>query len=116
MAGVLLAPGPISTLVSVKRLSRVFNDGLSQHKFLSAANKLVDSGFGILVNTGQQVFVKRSPAEVGPLLASSDIGDLCSSENYQNNYIRPTSTVVSRKLKQALVAMGAVKAELFHDL
>ena len=121
MCGVLLAPGPISTLKSVKSLSRVFKDGVSITKFLTAAKKLEDAGFGalkILENIGRssRIFLKKSPAEIQHLLLLPEFSDICTPETYEVVYSRPTSNVITRTIKQAAVDLGLVKPELFQDL
>ena len=110
MAGVLLSPGPVSTHASVRRLSRVFRDGMSKAKFMTATKKLTEAGFGTNVNAGPNVFVKRPPEQVVSLLKSNDIVTL---EEYEVGYRKPISKGISDKLQQMLVAMGAVRADAF---
>ncbi len=122
MAGVLLTRGPLTTLRSACRLSGVFNDGLSKAKFLSAAKKLEEAGFGSLVEHSHvgrptQVFIKKAPSEVEPLFQeSSGFSDLCHIEEYAQKYCLQPSPVVGHRIKTIVVQMGLVKAECFHDL
>ena len=111
MSGVLLAHGPLSVLKSVGRLSAVFKDGMTSSKFVLAAKKLEEAGFGYVIKN-QQVFVKNPPNVVASLLMMQEYADLCTLDEYQQSYSRPISSAVSQKAKDTVASMGLAVPQL----
>ena len=117
MAGILHIPGPIATKITVKGLSRVFNNSVNIPKFVAAAKKLQDMGLGTLTSSSAQklgdVFIKASPEEVRPILQMRENADLCTPLEYERRYRRRPPSTVSDKLKGKLVQLGLVPEHLF---
>ena len=116
MAGVLLTPGPITTHISVKRLSRIFNTAVSKTKFMTACRQLEAAGLGSLVNVGQNshCFVKKPPAEIGDYLVLPENCDLATLHVFESRYNLPLSVVVKERYKQFVVAHGLVPPEAIN--
>ena len=121
MAGILLLPGPIATITSVKQSSTVFLFALNKSKFETAANKLQALDLGSLVylhGRSSPVFVKKLPGEMGPLLARDDCKDLCTIEEYKMRFELPPPKSITHNarcvnLVETVIDMGLVAPELF---
>ncbi len=116
MAGILLAPGPVTLHKSVQGLSRIFNVAVTKTKYVSAANKLQASNFGVLTSVGgkQHIFVKRPPAEVQHLLMTKENSDLATPEEYEQRYNTQSSAAITTKIKESLVQQGLVPPGVFQ--
>ena len=117
-SGVLLSPGPVSVLQAVQGLSGVFHNAVTKQKFLTAASKLQAANLGSLVvlegiSRQCHVFVKKPPAEVEAVINSED---LCSYGEYVQQYMVASSKAISEKIKQHVVLMGLVPAEVFQSV
>ncbi len=119
MTGLLLSAGPIATLNSVKKSSRIFLFSVSKNKFEIAANRLQSLNLGTLqyLRSGNKapVWVKKLPVEVAPILAQGGCDDLCNVEEYAQRFELPCPMSVTEKMKDAMVAMGLVSPELFKN-
>ena len=120
MAGVLLAPGPVSTRLTVKNMSPAFKLAVSKAKFMSAANQLQSTNFGSLILLEQissqaHVFVKCPPSEASYLLQLDEHRDLCTLEEYSQRYAMPTPMSVTLKMQQCMIERGLVPAESFKQ-
>ena len=119
MSGVLLSPGPIATKVTVQGVSRVFNNAVNKAKFLAAAGKLQEAGFGELKDvsnlSGQKVmvFIKKPPEEVVDIVQMKGNSDLCTWEEYEMRFRLPPPATISKRLRQGLVNFGHVPAHYF---
>ena len=116
MAGILLSAGPIATIDSVKKSSRIFLFAMSKNKFETAAGKLQALHLGALhFLKGKQspVFIKRLPSEVGPLLLEGNCEDLCNEEEYVERFSLPSPMSITDHVKEAVISMGWVSRELF---
>ena len=117
MAGILCTHGPVSTLKSVQRLSRIFNTAVRKTRFLSAANQLQDAQLGKLVvleGVGKSlIFIKKEPAQARELLTLPQNSDLCTPEEYEERFSKPPSCVITEKLMTILISLGHVPAEHF---
>ncbi len=118
MAGVLLAPGPVSTRLTVKNMSPAFKLSVSKAKFMSAANQLQSDNLGVLVvldriSSQAHVFVKKTPNEIHDLLLLKQHSDLCTPEEYFTRYIMPTPVSVTERMKTCMIDRGLVSAESF---
>ena len=116
MAGILLAPGPVTLHKSVQGLSRIFNVAVTKTKYVSAANKLQAANFGVLTSVGgkQHIFVKRPPAEAQNLLMMKENSDLATIEEYEHRYNGQSSAAITQKIKDSLVQQGLVPPGTFH--
>ena len=118
MAGVLLTPGPVTTHMSVKRLSRIFNTAVTKNKFMTAARQLQTAGLGSLmeIKTNLHCFIKRPPSsEVIDILLSPEYCDLNTGVDYARRYDLPVSAVVTDRIKSILVLQGLVPQEAFKE-
>ena len=115
MSGVLLTPGPITTHMSVKRLSRIFNTAVTKVKFVTASRQLEKAGLGLFVETshGAHCFVKKPPAEIYPFLQNPENCDLATYEVYDYRYNLPLSVVVKDKFVHFVVSHGLVPEAAF---
>ncbi len=108
MSGVLLAPGPVSTHLSVKGLSPTFNLAISKAKFMAAANQLQAANLGSLVvldniSRSAHVFVKKPPEEV-----RGQLQDFATDEEYSDRFSLPPASTVNMKMQEELVRLGYV--------
>lgn len=120
MTGVLLAPGPISTRLTVKNMSPAFKLAISKAKFLSAAKHLQDACLGSLVvlekvSSQAHVFVKKPPDEMCVLLQAETHRHLCTDEEYKERFEMPTPVSVTDKMQQCLIEMGLVESSWFRN-
>ena len=120
MTGILLSPGPVSTVRVVQSLSGVFMSSVNKSKFLLAANRLEAASLGSVVilksvSSKCHVFVKKTPAEMSQLLQLKENEHLCTAEEFQYRFELPTPAVVSQKIQRELVQMGLVAAEYFKE-
>ena len=119
MSGVLLSPGPVATLNSVHRLSRVFNKVVNKEKFMAAATKLNEMEVGdlVTVNCGDKwtktvdVFIKKLPEEMGDVIVDDEV--LCTQQEYQQRFFLSPPLSIDDRLQNSLVEQGLVKAEYF---
>ena len=118
-SGLLLSPGPVSVLQAVRGLSGVFHNAVTKQKFLMAASKLEAANLGSLVvleviSRQCHVFVKKPPSEEVEAVVNSE--DLCSYGEYVQQYMVASSKAISEKIKQHVVLMGLVPAEVFQSV
>ena len=117
MSGILLVPGPVTTMRSLRGLSGVFNNAINKAKFLTAAKRLENGNLGRLVSLDRSfqslnVFVKLPPEEMQPLLQIKENSDLCSDELYTRKYVSPSPATISNTIKKRLVDMGVVPQQV----
>ncbi len=117
MTGILLSPGPVSSLQVVRSLSKQFMSSVLKSKFLLAANRLESASFGSLVavSNKRNIFVKKVPEEAAPLLQIKENQDLCTIDEYQLRFGLATPAVIDPKVQSSLVQMGLVPAPFFKQ-
>ena len=118
MVGVLLTPGPVTTHMSVKRLSQIFNVSLTKTKFMTAANQLEAIGLGKLIvleqiSNNAHIFVKTPPWQASEVLMMQQNKDLATPSDYAIRYDLPSSAVITDRIKRALIDIGVVPEECF---
>ena len=120
MSGLLLTAGPISTVDSVKKSSRIFLFSISKSKFETAASRLQALDLGTLKHLSGKhrhsaVFVKRLPSDVEPILVLDECQDLCTIEEYTERFERRPPGSITPSLQNIAIAAGWVSPELFKD-
>ena len=117
MTAVLLTPGPISTRLTTRNMSKTFKIAVTKQKFHVAANQLQAANLGALVqlHSGSKlhVFIKKTPQEVVDLLAMDKNSDLCTVEEYKQRFVMPTPASFKPPMQDYLVNQGLVPAEYF---
>lgn len=115
MAAVLQSAGKV-----VKHKMLVSNwkflNMLTSKQFVTAASDLQEIGLGSLItlptsSRPSQVFIKKLPQEVAPVLEENP--DLCTVEYYAVRFNLPTSKYVTQQMREKLVSMGLVPYEWF---
>ena len=114
MAAILQTKGPVVTPRVVKNVWK-FLHMMTSTQFDKAANELQVLNLGkfvmIKVKRGRTspVFVKRSPAEVGTVLAMNE--DLCTLSYYESRYNQSVSKSVTLSVRAQLASLGLVAAK-----
>ena len=117
MTGILLSAGPVTTLKSVQRTSRMFLLSVTKSKFVNAAKRLVSANLGTLAQVTKklQVFIKRPPDEMASLLQLPEIEDLCTISEYSDRFNLAPPGTIKKRLQEMLIDKGLVKAEYFKE-
>ena len=114
MAAILQTKGPLVTPRVVKNVWKFLNM-MTTTQFEKAAKELRNLNLGTLVtlkgNRGRMthVFVKRSPTEVGAVLAMNE--DLCTLSYFESRYSESVSKTVTLNVRAQLVHMGLIAAK-----
>ena len=108
MAAILQTKGPVVT-------PQVVRNVMTTIMFEKAAKELQALNLGSFVPVQQSVgrgafvFVKRSPVEVGAVLAMNE--DLCSLSYYESRYSESVSKSITLNLRAQLANMGLIAAK-----
>ena len=114
MAAILQTKGPVVTPVVVKNVWK-FLHMMTTIQFEKAAKDLQALNLGTFVimkgkrGSPSSVLVKRSPAEVGTVLAMN--GDLCTLDYYESRYSESVSKSVTLNVRSQLANMGLIAAK-----
>ena len=90
---------------------------VTKSKFVNAAQRLVSANLGTLMQVTKklQIFIKRTPDEMAPLLQLPEIGDLCTISEYSNRFNLAPPATITKKMQKMLIDKGLVKAEYFKE-
>ena len=113
MAAILQTKGPVVTPKVVRNVWR-FLHMMTTPQFEKASKELEALNLGTLVNLRLRsrasfVFIKKSPSEVMPILASNE--DLCSLEFYASRYNQSVSKSVPLGVRHELVQQHLILAK-----
>ncbi len=113
---ILLSPGPVANHLTTRSMSSSFKIAVTKPKFMAAARQLQDEGMGFLVvldaiSSSTDVFVKRSPKEMEPLI--QPFSDQFTLEEYEYQYRLAPFSYINQLMQNLLVQMGYVQAEDF---
>ena len=113
MAAILQTKGPVVTPRVVKNVW-TFLHMMTSTQFEKAAKELDGLNLGQfvvlqVVGNKSAVFVKRSPAEVGAVLAMNE--NLCTLSYYESRYSESVSKSISLSVRAQLTKMGLIAAK-----
>ena len=96
----------------------MFMNSVNKSKFQVAATRLQKLGFGSLVALRQLalsslVFVKKLPAEVAGLLQTKECRDLCTLDEYQSRFDKPSSAAIKKSVQDVLIQENWVHPDCF---
>ena len=116
---ILLSKGPVSTRMTTRNMSTSFQVAIKKSNYMFAATQLEASGLGNLVVLksiySAHIFVKKTPAEIAPILQAPENAWICSLEEYEERYNMPPPSYINEKMKNALVDEGLVRPEDFKQ-
>ena len=115
---ILLSKGPVATHLTTRNMSTNFQVAIKKANYTFAATQLESSGLGNLVvlksiSNSTHVFVKKTPAEIAPILQAPENAWLCSLEEYEERYNMPPPSFINERMKEVLIGKGLVRPEDF---